>query len=249
MTSRTRPMSVAAPTSILIAELQHGGADPHAVARLHHGRRGEALVVHERAVRRAEVLDVPRAVLREEAGVLLRDERVVERQLALGRSAHHHVAAHRHRARLRALGVDHDGRRPGRHGGLGGGAALLRGAAATNGAPSRRSGPRTAQRIERQMNSSSSANSPYFRADSANGVTLWASSARRHGTSAPRRNTSTVVPIVMRSPSSSAAVCTAWPLTSVPFVEPRSVSVATPSFRRIWAWRLDAPRSARATSH
>jgi hypothetical protein len=34
--------------------------------------------------------------------------------------------------------------------------------------------PRTAHRIERQMNSSSSANSPYFSAERANGVTLWA---------------------------------------------------------------------------
>ena len=41
----------------------------------------------------------------------------------------HHVAAHRHGARLRALGVDHDRRRAGRHRRLGGGPALLRRAA------------------------------------------------------------------------------------------------------------------------
>ena len=54
------------------AELQHGRADSDLVARLDHGRRGELLVVHERAVRRAEVLDVPGAVLAEDARVLLR---------------------------------------------------------------------------------------------------------------------------------------------------------------------------------
>ena len=73
------------------SELQHGGADPDLVARLHHGGRRELLVVHERAVGRAQVLDVPGAVLAEHAGVLLRGRRCRRSQLALGRSADRHA--------------------------------------------------------------------------------------------------------------------------------------------------------------
>ena len=38
--------------------------------------------------------------------------------------------------------------------------------------------PRTAQRMDRQMNRNSNANSPYLSAESANGVMLWPSTSR-----------------------------------------------------------------------
>ena len=62
----------------------------------------------------------------------------------------------------------------------------------------------------------------------------------RHGArlaDSPLRNSSTVVPIVMLSPSESAPDWTVWPFSRVPFVDPRSVSVVTPSFVR----RLHVP--------
>ena len=77
--------------------------------------------------------------------------------------------------------------------------------------------PRTAQRIERQTNRNSSANRPYFNAESANGVTP-----------EPSRNSSVVVPIVIRSPSASSRVWIVWPFRRVPFVEPRSVRTYVP---------------------
>ena len=46
-----------------------------------------------------------------------------------------------------------------------------------------------------------------------------------------------VMPMVMRSPSRSGCVAISAPLTSVPFVEPRSVMVQTPwGSKRSSAW-------------
>src|SRR5687768_9339680 len=53
------------------------------------------------------------------------------------------------------------------------------------GAASATDNPRTTQRIERQMNRNRSANSPYFSADSANGVIVSASMPAAGDTSVP----------------------------------------------------------------
>src|SRR5438045_9716260 len=78
-------MSVAAPTRSFIhnpfgassLELQGGLADADLVAGLHLHRAGHALAVEVGAVRRAEVLHVPRSVLRVQAVVDVRHVRVL----------------------------------------------------------------------------------------------------------------------------------------------------------------------------
>src|SRR3972149_6699076 len=79
-------MSVPAATTALIertspAQLQDGLADLHDVARVDLDGRGDAVVVHEGAVRGAQVLEEPRPVARRELRVVLARLRVVEPHL------------------------------------------------------------------------------------------------------------------------------------------------------------------------
>ena len=91
------------------SELQHGGADPHAVAGLHHapGRRAAGRSRTCRSSTRGPRRTTSRSSRR---GARAAARRTCRR----GASSHSGArpitmfAAHRHRARLRALGVDHD---------------------------------------------------------------------------------------------------------------------------------------------
>ena len=217
MPSRTRPMSVATPTSILIAAAPTTVVpDPDLVARLDHGR-GHAASARSRTCRSSS-RDPPRTRRRScrRSGRAAMTRYVSSsRQLALGRASDHHARAEADRRAAWPSVRMHDDGRTGCGAAGGGSASSHAGAPEAGGGIHREAADDPAHRAPHEQEQQREQAVLQQREREGRDVAV----EQRH----PSRNSSTVVPIVMRSPSSSARVWTVCPFRRVPFVDPRSV--------------------------
>src|SRR5207248_11575655 len=228
--------------------------DPKDVARVDLARSLEPLPVQVCSVGRAEILQVPRAVPLEQSSVELRRVAIVQPQVTRLGPADLHGLAELMRADLApVLSPDHhDGR------GFRLSALLGRGTRRPGVDRSRPSRWRTpddlqghgADGTEHEEVEERQERVLQHRDDERRDRRAHHPPRERtRGEHYRLRNSRTVWPMVIRSPSSRSRSDTVDSLTCVPLVEPRSVMTNPPFWRRISACRRDAPGSEMTMSH
>ncbi len=222
MPSRTRPMSVPTPDhDPHRRELQHGGAEARRVARLHHRPARRAAGRSRRCRSSSPGPRRTRSRSSRRSGARAAGKRTCRRAAARTRRARpivHACRSTRHGARLALASVVHDDLSTGVAPFDGRGRApSLAGAArpvevAPRPRPPHRAPPRRIAAADEQ------------RIQAARAAAYFSKRERERRHVSPLRNSRTVVPIVMRSPSVEHAFLDGSSFTRVPFVEPRSVS-------------------------